>query len=74
MNKARRKRISDAIEKIAEARQELDEICTEEQEGYDNLPEGIQMSENGEKMQNAIDSLTEVDSNLDDALNTLDSI
>jgi hypothetical protein len=32
------------------------------------------MSENGNKMQDAIDSLTEVDSNLDDIINTLDGI
>ena len=55
MNKERRKNLSNAIEILEEARakmeeaKELIEYCREEEEEcYDNLPEGVQCSERGE--------------------------
>lgn len=41
MNKERRKRISEAVELIGQARDILEEVKDEEQESYDNLPEGM---------------------------------
>ena len=40
MNKERRKRISEAVELIGQALDILEEVKDEEQESYDNLPEG----------------------------------
>ena len=57
MNKARRKRIDEIQEKLSEMKDLIDEVLSEEQEAYDNLPESIQDSERGEAMQTAIDSL-----------------
>lgn len=74
MNKQQRKRISDAIGMLQEAYQtldqvygELDAIKEEEEEKYDNLPEGLQESEMGEAIQTAIDTLDEACSDLESA-------
>jgi hypothetical protein len=58
MNKDRRNRIANIIS-------DLDDILSEEQDAYDNLPESFQQSERGEKMQEAIDYLEEAKSSLE---------
>ena len=52
MNKERRKK----LQKVTEL---LDEVITDEQDAYDNLPEGIQESERGEAMEEGLDKLKE---------------
>lgn len=42
MNKQRRKWLESVINHLEEQRDELSNIYDEEQEAYDNLPEGIQ--------------------------------
>lgn len=59
MNDDRRKRISAAAAKIAEARAELEEVQGEEQDAYDAMPESFQNGEKGKKAQAAIDALEE---------------
>jgi hypothetical protein len=74
MNNARRKELKAAISLAEEVKANLDcleEILTvckeEEEECYDNLPEGLQESDKGDRIQEAIDTL-------DDAINSLDEI
>lgn len=74
MNKERRKEISEVHEKIRQAQailsevaEELESIKSYEEEYYDNMPEGIQAGEKGDKAQEAID-------NLASAFDTLGSI
>ena len=67
MNKLRRKQIDEIQDKLAVLREMIDEVLTDEQEALDNLPEGLQESERGEAMQQAIDAL-------EDALNNCDEI
>lgn len=57
MNKARRKMIDEALEKLGELHTMIETIRDEEQEAYDNMPEGLQESERGEAMYDAIDAL-----------------
>ena len=64
MNANRRKNISQIIDKIAELdslKQQISEMIedvrNEEEESLDCLPESLQESERGEKMQEAIDNL-----------------
>lgn len=57
MNKARRKMISDALDKLGELSSMIEMIRDDEQEAYDNLPEGLQESERVEAMYDAIDAL-----------------
>lgn len=65
MNKERRKRIEALQEQIAGIALELEELMNEEQEAHDNLPESIQETESGERMQSAADALEEAYSSMD---------
>lgn len=74
MNNARRKRIDEISQSLNDLKDEIDKIADEEQECFDNLPEGIQCSETGQAMeeavdymQGAIDATNEATCNLDDA-------
>ena len=67
MNAQRRKAISKLIEQIEGIQADIEMYKDEEEECYYNLPEGIQESERGEAMRDAI-------SQLDDAYNSLDDV
>lgn len=47
MNKQRRTKINEALVLIDRAREILEEVRDEEQESFDNLPEGLQEGERG---------------------------
>ena len=53
MNNIRRKQIAAIMEQLEALREEVETLQEEEQEAFDNLPEGIQMSERGESMEEA---------------------
>ena len=57
MNKARRKRIEDVQSQLEALKQEIDEILSEEQEAFDNMPESLQEGERGQAMTEVIDAL-----------------
>lgn len=59
MNRERRSKISDIMERLDAIQTELEEIRNEEQEAFDNMPESIQGSERGENMENGIDTMSE---------------
>ena len=71
MNKDRRKRIEEVMLNLSESRVELESILEEEQEAFDNLPEGIQESERGEVMNEAIDNLQSATDCFDDIESSL---
>lgn len=60
MNKARRKEIARAIELMEQAHGILVTVRDEEQEAFDNMPEGLQYSERGEAMEGYIGTIEEV--------------
>jgi prefoldin subunit 5 len=66
MNAKRRKELEKVIALIEEARNQLETLKDEEQEAFDNMPEGLQYSEKGERMETAI-------SFMDDSFNELES-
>lgn len=72
MNNDRRSRLADAIQKIEEAKTLIEVARDEEQDAHDNLPEGLQSGEKGEKMTSAIatmdDAISDIE-NLVEALN-----
>jgi hypothetical protein len=74
MNKERRKIIKEAIDKITEAQDLLSTVLNEEQEAFDNLPEGIQMSERGETMEQYINSIDDIIYNIDEGVSTLEEM
>ena len=58
MNKERRNRLSDVSNMIRDVIDEIECIMEEEEEAFDNLPESLQSSSKGDKMQDYIDNMT----------------
>lgn len=50
MNAQRRKLIAEALNLLKEAQEKINDAGQDERDAYENLPEGIQASERGEKM------------------------
>jgi exonuclease VII small subunit len=55
------------IAELREIKDDLETIRDEEQDSFDNLPEGLQAGEKGQDMEAAISSI-------EDAMNTLDNL
>lgn len=66
MNRDRRKRLGKLLDKLIDLKTELAEICDEEQEAYDCMPESLQESEKGMKVDEGICSLQEAVSSFDE--------
>lgn len=71
MNKARRKNLASLSEEIETLRSLVESVMEEEQEAFDNLPEGIQYSERGERMEEIISYIEYAVSNLEEACENL---
>lgn len=74
MNKQRRKTIIDNIRLIENIRNNLENILSDEQDYFDNMPENLQGSIRGEDSENAIDILTNTVDSLDEIINSLQEI
>lgn len=77
MNKQRRKKVESVFDQIQALIMELEEIRDQEQDAFDNLPEGIQESGKGEQMEeyisqmeSAIDDLESSKSSLEEVFNS----
>jgi prefoldin subunit 5 len=87
MNNDRRKalaKLADAIDaaraSLEEIRDEIDNLKSEEDDGFNNLPEGLQQAERGqameaaaEQMQTAYDLLDGVSGELQDAIDAINA-
>ena len=71
MNKQNRKVIEGYINSLQDIKQDVESMLDEEQEKFDNMPEGLQESERGEAMQNAIDNLESASDAIGDAIDYL---
>ncbi len=67
MNNQRRKQIEAVLNKLADLRSRVEELQSEEQDYFDNMPENLQQSERGEKAEQAA-------SRLEDTLAAFDEI
>jgi uncharacterized membrane protein YccC len=72
MNKARRKDIDDMHSAITLAHQVAETLRDEEQESFDNLPEGLQQSEQGQRSEFSAEALDRAQQALSEALDALD--
>ena len=72
MNADRRKRLKSVVEKLTAAKQELDDIAAEEQDAFDNLPEGIQESDRGDAMQQNADDIYDHVQALDEVVDAIE--
>ena len=65
MNKDRRKRLQEICDILEVQQAALEEIRDEEQEAFDNLPEGLQSAERGQAMEEAAGDLDSACSDLE---------
>ena len=71
MNNTRRKTINQIMEELERLKGDIDCLRDEEQDCYDNLPESLQYSETGERMEEAIDNLESAFGSLEEAIDYL---
>ena len=81
MNDARRRRISElktqidfANNQLKDANKKLSSILNEEQDAFDNMPEGLQSSYREMCSEDAIDSMEEASEKLDEVIELLGDI
>ena len=74
MNRQRRKRLTEAFEKVLEAMEILEDVVEEEKESYENLPDNFRDGDRGEEMQGYIEMLEEAYGYLDDANSVIEQI
>lgn len=74
MNRQKRKRLGKAFDLIAEAEEILEEVKSEEEDSYENLPDNFRYGDNGEEMQNYIEMLDESIGYLQDANSVIEQI
>ena len=73
MNNTRRKSLRELIEKTEGIKQEIEEIKTEEEEYYNNMPEAFQDGEKGDRAQTVIEYLDEAMTAAGDMIENLTS-
>lgn len=73
MNNARRKIIAEALELVERASNLLEPVRDEEQEAYDNMPEGLQQGERGQQCEAAADALDSAVSSLEEVIDYLNT-
>ena len=78
MNDKRRRRISElktqidfANKQLKETSKKLSSILNEEQDAFDNMPEGLQSSYRGMCSEDAIDNMEEASDKLDEVIELL---
>lgn len=74
MNKERRNKILMIIAEIEKAKTGLENILSEEEMYFDNMPENLQGSARGEESEEAIDYIGEAITSLDSAIEQLEEI
>lgn len=81
MNNTRRRRINELKTQIdfvnnqlKDANKKLSSILNEEQDAFDNMPEGLQSSYRGMCSEDAIDNMEEASEKLDEAIELLNDI
>lgn len=74
MNAKQRKKLQGYVDSLDEIKSNIETMMEEEQEKLDNMPEGLQESERGEAMQEAIDNLENASSSLEEAIDYLNEI
>lgn len=73
MNNTRRKNLRELIEKTEGIKLEIEELRTEEEEYYNNMPEAFQDGEKGDRAQTVIEYLDEAMTAAGDVIENLTS-
>jgi hypothetical protein len=74
MNASRRKEIQDILNELSGLRGRIEDLQSEEQEAFGNMPEGLQQSARGQAseaaasaLENAVSAIDEIDASLNEA-------
>ena len=74
MNKARRNWLTNVINALEEAKEEIESINSEEEEAYNNLPDNLNDSEMANAMYENMDSLSSAADDLHGVIDQLQEI
>lgn len=74
MNKQRLGEIKKIIDNVNECKDDLDDVMADEQIAFDNMPENLQLSSNGERSEEAIDILDNAVEKLNEVVELLNTI
>lgn len=74
MNAKQRKELQGYVDSLEEIKSNIETMMEDEQSKLDNMPEGLQESERGDAMQNAIDQLEYGSESLQEAIDNLNEI
>lgn len=74
MNKTRRQQLRKWLEDMEKIKGELETICSDEQDYFDNMPENLQGSQRGMDAEEAIDQMNEAVSSIEDAISIIEEI
>ena len=74
MNNERRKSLKMVVCAIDDIVNDLTDIRNEEQDAYDNLPEGLQESERGEQIWENVDAIDSIIADLENAADEIDEL
>lgn len=74
MNKQSRKELAEITDQLEAIRDRISELLEGEQEKFDNLNEGLQQSERGQAIEEAISTLEEAETDIDNVIDNLTEI
>lgn len=74
MNNRKRNELKTAINYLQKAQDIIINVSNTESDNYENLPESFQLSENGEKMESAIDRLEEIEESIDLVIESVEEV
>lgn len=74
MNNARRKQLSKWLKDLEGIKSELETICSDEQDYFDNMPENLQGGQRGCDSEEAIDQMNEAVSSIEEAISIIEGI
>ena len=74
MNKTRRQQLTKWLEDLEKIKDELESICSDEQDYFDNMPENLQGGQRGCESEEAIEQMEEAVSQIEDAISIIEEI
>ena len=74
MNKARRAKLKDASKWLEVSKEIVEFVLDEENDAFDSMPENLQDSMRGSEMQDNIDALDEILSDIEDVIDSIGNL
>jgi len=74
MNKQRRKQLEKSVLHLNDALEIVRDVLEQEQEAFNNMPDGIRDGERGEEMQGYVDTLEEHVNTIEEAISAIEEI